>query len=75
MLELVRPAASTAPLGGAPRKPAQRVEPIYQPDGTPCCPVHHKPLTEGQYGLFCKSKAQPGDVQNDKGYCSLRFAE
>lgn len=58
-----------------PRKPAQRVEPIYQPDGTPCCPVHKRPLADGQYGLFCKSKAQPGDVQNDKGYCSLKFAE
>src|SRR4051794_32914026 len=53
--------APAAPMpAAAPRKPAQRVEPIYQPDGTPCCPVHHKPLTEGQYGLFCKSKAQPG---------------
>ncbi len=61
--------------GPAARKAAERVEPIYQPDGTPCCPVHKRPLTEGQYGLYCKSKAQPGDVQNDKGYCSLKFAE
>ena len=72
VLDLVKPASVHSK---AAQKPAPRVEPIYQPDGTACCPVHKRPLTEGQYGLFCKSKAQPGDVQNDKGYCALRFAE
>jgi len=52
---------------------AQRVTPIYDDSGEACCPVHKKPLVEGSYGLYCKSKAQPGDKQNDKGYCSLKF--
>ena len=69
VLDLVKPAAQQA------RKPAERVEPVYKPDGTPCCPVHHKPLTEGRYGLYCPSKAQEGEQANPKGYCSLRFAE
>jgi hypothetical protein len=70
-------APHTAPLGGdTPRRiAAERVEPIYQPDGTACCPVHKKPLSEGQYGLFCSAKAQPGDTQNSKGYCALRFKD
>jgi hypothetical protein len=71
---MIAPAAHTAPLN-TPRKPAQTVEPVYQPDGTACCPVHRKPLSEGRYGLFCPSKAKPGEEQNDKGYCSLKFAE
>ena len=70
----IAPATHTAPLGNA-CKAQERFEPIYQPDGTACCPVHTRPLPEGQYGLFCKSKAQPGDVQNDRGYCNLKFAE
>ena len=56
-------------------QPRQTVEPLYKPDGTACCPVHKTPLTEGQYGLYCRSKAAPGEAQNAKGYCSLRFAE
>jgi hypothetical protein len=35
--------------------------------------VHHKPLAEGRYGLYCPAKAAPGEEQNDKGYCALRF--
>jgi len=54
---------------------AETVDPIYQPDGTACCPVHKKPLTEGQYGLYCSAKARPGDAQNAKGYCALKFAD
>jgi hypothetical protein len=65
-----------APAGHTPaRKAAERVEPIYQPDGTACCPVHKKPLSEGRYGPYCSAKARPGEEQNDKGYCSLRFTE
>ena len=63
------------PAASQPRPRAETVEPLYKPDGTPCCPVHKTPLTEGQYGLYCRSKAQPGEAQNAKGYCSLRFAE
>ncbi len=58
----------------AAQKPAQRAEPVYQPDGTACCPVHHKPLSEGRYGLYCPSRATGEQAANDKGYCSLRFA-
>jgi len=65
----VSPAAAPA------RKPAGRVEPVYQPDGTACCPVHHKPLSEGRYGLFCSAKATGDQAANDKGYCNLKFAE
>jgi hypothetical protein len=68
--------APAAPVQTTPaRKAAERVEPDYQPDGTAYCPVHHKPLAEGRYGAFCSAKAKPGEEQNDKGYCSLRFAE
>jgi hypothetical protein len=70
---LLAPAAHSAPLNGSKPK-AKPVEPVYTPDGTPCCPVHHKPLTEGRYGLYCPSKAE-GEHANAKGYCSLRFAE
>jgi hypothetical protein len=69
VLELVKGVNTPA------RKPAQRVEPVYQPDGTACCPIHRKPLSEGRFGLFCPSKARPGEEQNDKGYCSIRFSE
>ena len=78
VLELV---ASSRPAGMAPapaaqqRQAAQRVEPFYRPDGTACCPVHHKPLAEGRFGLFCSTKAQAGEQANAKGYCNLRFAE
>lgn len=67
-------AAPVSPIGEKPRKPAQRLEPAYQADGTPCCPIHKKPLSEGRYGLYCPSKAQ-GEHANDKGYCNLKFAE
>ena len=77
VLELVASSkpAQAAPAPAQQRKPAERVEPAYKPDGTPCCPVHRKPLAEGRYGLYCPSKAQAGEQANDKGYCSLRFAE
>jgi hypothetical protein len=68
----VAPATHTAPLGNGKTK-AQTVEPIYQPDGTPCCPVHRKPLSEGRYGWFCSAKATGDEAANGKGYCSLRF--
>ena len=69
-------ATHTAPLGGnmPARKAQERVEPVYQPDGTACCPVHHKALSEGRYGLYCPSSAT-GEHANDKGYCNIRFAE
>jgi hypothetical protein len=71
ILELVqvsRPAPAAKPK-------AETVEPLYKPDGTACCPVHKRALSEGQYGLYCSAKARPGDVSNAKGYCGLKFAE
>jgi hypothetical protein len=66
------PRAAAAP-GQASKPKRQRAEPVYTPNGDPCCPVHHKPLVEGRYGLYCPSKAAPGEEQNDKGYCALKF--
>jgi len=59
---------------GAKPKP-ETVEPLYKPDGTPCCPVHKRPLSDGQYGLYCSARAKPGEAANSKGYCALRFTE
>lgn len=56
------------------QKAAERLEPAYKPDGTPCCPVHHTALSTGQYGPYCSAKAKPGEAANAKGYCSLRFS-
>jgi hypothetical protein len=64
--------AHTATLGNGKRK-AQRAEPLYQPDGAACCPIHKKPRSVGRYGLSCPSKAKPGEEQHAKGYGSLRF--
>ena len=80
VLELAERGKPSAPGQAAPAAPAaptraERVAPTYKPDGTPCCPVHHKPLVEGRYGLYCPSKAQAGEQANDKGYCSLKFID
>jgi hypothetical protein len=63
------------PAAGASKPKAEKVKPFYDGDGEACCPVHRKPLKEGQYGLYCSSKASTGEVANDKGYCNLRFIE
>jgi hypothetical protein len=68
------PVTTPAPTTNGKAK-AERVEPLYKPSGEACCPVHMKPLSEGRFGLYCPSKAREGDVQNDKGYCALKFAE
>jgi hypothetical protein len=39
------------------RKPNTGITPAYDGAGQPMCPVHHKPLTEGRYRLFCPSRA------------------
>ncbi len=57
------------------QKPAQHVEPSYKADGSPCCPVHGRTLSEGRFGLYCSAKAGTGDVANAKGYCGLKFVE
>ena len=74
LLGLVQ-ARPPAPAAGSHKPKAERVAPAYNAAGDPCCPVHKAPLVEGQYGLYCRSKAGPGEAQNAKGYCSLRFAE
>lgn len=72
LLELVSPAKITTPTRKAHR---ERVEPLWRPDGTPMCPAHHKPLLEGQRGLYCPARAKPGEEQNAAGRCSLVFAD
>lgn len=59
--------------GNGKKPAAERVAPIYDGNGEPCCPIHRKPLKEGQYGLYCSAKTKDGQAANDKGYCSLRF--
>jgi len=75
LVEQSKPATPVAPAATPRRQAAPRVEPVYPPDGTACCPVHRKTLSEGRYGLFCPAKAKAGEEQNDKGYCNLKFAE
>lgn len=65
--------APTPATNGKPK--VERVEPLYKPDGTACCPTHMKPLQEGRYGLFCPSRAKGDEPANDKGYCNLKFSE
>lgn len=70
--KLLARAGWAAPSKGGTHPPRrERVEPLYQPDGTPCCPTHKKPLREGAYGLHCTAK----DPEGKNGYCDLRFAE
>ena len=74
VLELVaasRPSAQASAAPAGQRKGAKRVEPEYNSDGDPLCPKHHKPLKNGQWGLFCPAK----DDTTERGYCALRFAE
>lgn len=53
---------------------SEHVEPEYNSNGDPICPVHKKVLKQGNYGLYCPSKAT-GDDANDKGYCRLKFKD
>ena len=67
-----------APRAGSPSAPAvpaarPKVEPVYSPDGTPCCPTHLRPLSEGRYGLYCSAKAAEGQPADKRGYCGLKF--
>ena len=75
ILDLVQASKAAVSAPAAPqRTKVERVEPIYQPDGTPCCPVHKRALTAGQYGLYCSAKAKTGDVANKSGFCGIKFA-
>jgi hypothetical protein len=58
-----------------PRPPAEWVDPEYDNNGDPCCPVHHRPLKQGTYGSYCSARAAAGESANEKGYCSLKFKE
>lgn len=76
ILDLAQANRPAAPISTRVEKPkAETVEPLYKPSGEPCCPVHKRKLSEGKYGLFCSAKARPGDAQNAKGYCALRFTD
>ncbi len=55
----------------APRKAAERVEPLYSDDGSPMCPKHKRALKAGAWGLYCSAK----DDTTERGYCSLKFVE
>jgi hypothetical protein len=70
ILDLVKPATHTAPLGAA-RKAAERTTPTYNGAGEPCCPKHNRALKEGQYGLYCPAK----DESTERGYCALKFKD
>ena len=65
------PSAPAGPAAAPARKPAQRVEPVYNGAGDACCPKHNKVLKEGQYGLYCPAK----DDSTDRGYCALKFKD
>lgn len=67
-----QPAASVA--GNGKRK-ATYVDPEYDRNGDPICPVHGKVLKQGDYGLYCSAKAKEGEEANAKGYCALKFKE
>lgn len=57
-------------------RPVQQwVDPEYDENGDPHCPVHHKPLKQGTYGSYCSARAAAGESANDKGYCALKFKE
>jgi hypothetical protein len=60
-------------LAGPGKSKAQYVDPLYNNDGEACCPVHRKPLVDGRYGPYCKSRASGDESANDKGYCNLKF--
>lgn len=53
----------------------ETVAPWYNQDGEACCPVHHRVLKEGRYGLFCSAIGRHGDAVNAKGYCALKFTD
>ncbi len=45
--------------------------PIYNDQGAPCCPIHERPLKEGQWGLYCSAK----DDSTERGYCAYTWKE
>lgn len=58
-------------------KKAEKVseEPVYDEDGTPICPRHNKPMTEGPFGFYCRTKcdsSEPKEWKNSKGYCNYK---
>lgn len=69
------PQPSANAVGGNGKAKATWVDPEYDDNGDPICPVHRKSLKQGQYGSYCSAKAKDGQVANDKGYCALKFKE
>jgi hypothetical protein len=68
ILELVAGSVPPVAAPAVPRKAQERVEPVFLPDGTPCCPTHQgRELKEGKWGLFCSAKDREG------AYCALKF--
>ena len=67
---------TSAPVPAQPQQQRRpRVQPRYDGDGDPCCPVHNRKLSEGQYGPYCSAKAKGDEVVDKRGYCGLKFAE
>lgn len=57
------------------RESSQYVDPVYDGDGAACCPIHHRPISQGRYGWYCSARATGDQAANDKGYCALRFKD
>ncbi len=64
------------PQGGGfgPRKPA--TPPAYAADGSLCCPHHHKPLNQRNFGWTCPQRIDASDpMANKNGYCKYVWSE
>src|SRR5262249_52686247 len=67
--------SASRPAAPAAKPKAETVEPLYKPDGTPCCPVHKRPLSDGQYGLYGSDAPSQGKPPTPRGiarYALLR---
>jgi hypothetical protein len=51
VLELVSASRPVAPTNGKVKRP-EPIEPWYNDEGEACCPVHRKPLRDGDYGPY-----------------------
>jgi hypothetical protein len=48
---------------------------LYTEDGTPICPRHNKPMVDGPFGPYCRTKCsdgEPASHKNTKGYCNYK---
>lgn len=65
--------------GGGFKKEDNRVEPAYDGNGDPICPVHHRKLNKREsngsafYSCPAKGDATKGEKVNANGWCDIRF--